>query len=60
MSTDDKQPKEVRYLRIPMGDKSEAWIPLEVADEDFQLLLDTLSLWKPNIVAKKPEPTPEP
>jgi hypothetical protein len=42
----------LRYLPIPL-DIGDAPIPVGMSDDDFQLLLDTLQLWKKKIV--KPE-----
>jgi hypothetical protein len=46
----------VRYLPLDIG---EAPIPVGMSEGDFQLLLDTLNLWKKKIVIEEIPPTPE-
>jgi len=48
----------VRYLPIPL-DIGDAPIPVGMSEGDFQLLLDTLNLWKKKIVIEEVPPTPE-
>jgi hypothetical protein len=48
---------DVRYLPIPL-DIGNAPIPVGMSEDDFQLLLDTLRLWKKNIVLE-PDKEPE-
>lgn len=44
---------ETRYLKIPLED-GDAHIPMVMTEEDFQLILDTLNLWKKRIVRSVP------
>lgn len=56
-----EQPK--RYLEIPFGVEAgtpSAYIPLGISEEDYDLLLKTLELWRPNIVVPDTEPQPSP
>jgi hypothetical protein len=41
--------EDIRYLPIPL-DIGNASIPVGMSEEDFQLLLETLKLWKKKIV----------
>lgn len=54
----DPEPIPARWLCIPTT--PETWIPLSVSPEDFDLILATIHLWKPRIVAAAMlEPTVE-
>lgn len=44
---------DVRYLSIPLR-AGDARVPLNMSEEDYALLLDTLNLWKSHIIK---EPT---
>ena len=50
--------ENVRYLPIPL-DIGDAPIPVGMSEADFQLLLDTLNLWKKKIVIEEVPPTSE-
>ncbi len=43
---------ETKYLTIPLGIGREAFIPLGMSEKDWELLAETLELWKPRIVAQ--------
>jgi hypothetical protein len=47
--------ENIRYLPIPL-DIGEAPIPVGMTEDDFQLLKDTLGLWKKKIVRPRSEP----
>jgi len=47
--------ENIRYLPIPL-DIGEAPIPVGMSEDDFQLLKDTLDLWKKKIVRPRGEP----
>lgn len=49
----------VRYLPIPL-DIGEAPIPVGMSNSDFELLLDTLRLWKKKIVRDESPPSDQP
>ena len=48
----------IRYLPIPL-DIGDAPIPVGMSESDFDLLLETLELWKKKIVRVEVPPTPE-
>jgi hypothetical protein len=47
--------QDVRYLSIPL-DIGDAPIPVGMSDSDFDLLLETLNLWKKKIVRAAYQP----
>lgn len=44
-----------RFIAIPTTPTT--WIPVSLSAEDFQLILDTMALWKPRIVREPTENT---
>lgn len=48
------EPIETKVLQIPVGD-SVTLIPFPMSEEDFDMMLATLDLWKKRIVHNKSE-----
>lgn len=41
----------MEHISIPIGE-TVAWIPYRMTLEDYELLMATLKLWKPNLIVK--------